>query len=72
MPDLEDYKWKFRQEEEQLLVRRKTILGQKLLVDRVFTTEAARQRKEFEKELTTIEKRISQIRATLGEHFSSN
>ncbi|MDV2989872.1 MAG: hypothetical protein P3T54_06985 [Dehalogenimonas sp.] len=72
MPDLNDYTLKLQQEESQLLARRKTVLGQKLLVDRVFTTEAARRRKELEKELTTIENRISQIRSILGQRFSEN
>ncbi|MGI2335757.1 MAG: hypothetical protein ACRKGH_03825 [Dehalogenimonas sp.] len=72
MTDLNDYTLKLQQEESQLLSRRKTVLGQKLLVDRVFTTEAARRRKELEKELTTIENRISQIRSILGQRFSEN
>ena len=72
MPDLNDYMLKYRQEEAQLLARRKKILSQKLLVDRVFTTEAVRQRKELEQELTVVERRISDIRVILGENTNSN
>ncbi|AKG53122.1 hypothetical protein DGWBC_0438 [Dehalogenimonas sp. WBC-2] len=72
MPDIDDYKQQFYQEEEQLLARRRVLLGQKLLVDHIFTTEAARQRKELEKELATVERRISEVRTILGENFSKN
>ncbi|ADJ26334.1 hypothetical protein Dehly_1033 [Dehalogenimonas lykanthroporepellens BL-DC-9] len=72
MPDLNDYKLKLTQEESQLLARRKSALSQKLLVDRVFTSEGIRRRKELEKELTGIEERISQIRAILGQQFNPN
>lgn len=72
MPDINDYLLKYRQEESQLLARRKKLLSQKLLVDRVFTTEAVRQRKELEQELTAVERRITDIRFILGENTSAN
>ncbi|MEN8614860.1 hypothetical protein ABFB09_06230 [Dehalogenimonas sp. THU2] len=72
MPDAGDYKSQFHQEEAGLLARRKTLLGQKILFDHIFTTEAARRRKELEQELSKVERRIMEIRAALGENISNN
>ena len=72
MTDLEAYKWEFRKVEAQLLAERKKLLSQKLLVDRVFTTDAARKRADLERLLGEVDKRILEIRRILGDQYRNN
>ncbi|KTB48196.1 hypothetical protein DD509_03845 [Dehalogenimonas alkenigignens] len=72
MPNLEDYKWEFRKEEEELLAERRKLLGQKQLISRVFTTEASRRRAELEKAVAELERRITEIRNILGDNYRNN
>lgn len=72
MPSLEDYKWEFRKEEEELLAERRKLLGQKQLISRVFTTEASRHRAEIEKAVAELERRITEIRNILGDNYRNN
>jgi len=72
MTDLEAYKWEFRKVEAQLLAERKKLLSQKLLVDRVFTSDAARKRADLERLLGEVERRITEIRRILGDNYRNN
>ena len=72
MTDLEAYKWEFRKVEAQLLAERKKLLSQKLLVDRVFTSDAAHKRAELERLLGEIDRRILEVRRILGDQYRNN
>jgi len=72
MTDLEGYKWEFRKVEAQLMAERKKLLSQKLLVDRVFTSDAARKRADLERLLGEVERRITEIRRILGDNYRNN
>ena len=72
MTDLEGYKFEFRKQEATLLAERKKLLGQKQLLARIFTSEAARQRAALEQAIAQLERRIIEIRRCLGENYKNN
>jgi Mg2+ and Co2+ transporter CorA len=72
MPNLEDYKFQFRKEEEMLLEERKKLFAQKKLYERIYTTDARRKVAQIEKRIGECEKRVIEIRQILGENIRNN
>ena len=72
MSDLEDYKITYRRQEAEYLAERKTLISQKQLIGRVFTTEAMHKREHIEKRIAELEKKITEIRTMLGENYKNN